>query len=120
MPLIFQGGEPYFEPVEKTLCWYGSDGIRMVACKVTCSAIDDLYRATDLAEDDRRIIFNRHRDIFEAVASKKYDSHLRTQQGRHSGGDQRHRGPSWQVWRIPQAHAREIRLTEALYVLAGE
>jgi hypothetical protein len=37
--------------------------------------------ATDLTEDDRRIIFNRHRDIFEAVASKKYDSHLRTQQG---------------------------------------
>jgi uncharacterized protein DUF1488 len=81
MPLVFQAGEPYFEPVEKMLCWFGSDGIRMVACKVTCSAIDDLYRATELTEDDRRIIFNRHRDIFEAVASRKYDSHLRTQQG---------------------------------------
>jgi Protein of unknown function (DUF1488) len=81
MPLVFQAGEPYFEPVEKMLCWFGSDGTRMVACKVTCSAIDDLYRATDLTEGDRRVIFNRHRNIFEAVASKKYDSHLRTQQG---------------------------------------
>jgi len=81
MPLNFHGAEPFFDPVEKVICWHGDDGLRTVLCKVTRSAIDDLYRATDLTEEDRRIIFNRHRGIFEAIAYKKYDAHLTTEQG---------------------------------------
>jgi hypothetical protein len=42
MPLNFHCAEPSFDPVEK------------------------FYRATDLTEEDRRTIFNRHRGIFEA------------------------------------------------------
>ena len=34
-----------------------------------------------LAEEDRWIIFNRHRGIFEAIAYKKYDAHQITEQG---------------------------------------
>ena len=81
MPLTFDLEEPYFEPVERALIWHAHDGHSMVICKVTRSAIDDLYRATDLSEADRRIIFARHRGILEAVASRKYDAIKATKQG---------------------------------------
>jgi hypothetical protein len=42
MPLNFHGAEPFFDPVEKVICWHGDDGLRTVLCKVTRSAIDDL------------------------------------------------------------------------------
>jgi hypothetical protein len=81
MPLRFRYAEPYFEPTERTLCWHGSDAPRTVLCKVTRSAIDDLYPASDLTEEDRWIIFNRHRGIFEGIASRKYDARQTTGQG---------------------------------------
>ena len=58
MPLNFHGAEPFLNPVEQTICWNGDDGRRTVPCKVTSSAIDALYGTTELAEEDRWIIFN--------------------------------------------------------------
>jgi hypothetical protein len=81
MPLNFRDAEPFFDPVEQAVSWHGYDGRRTVLCKVTCSAIDDLYEASELTEEDRWIIFNRHRGIFEAIAYKKYDAHQITEQG---------------------------------------
>ena len=81
MALTFQLGEPFYEPVERCLCWHASDGRRAILCKVTRSAIDDLYRASDLTEHDRRVIFSRHRAILEAAASKKHEAGLETEQG---------------------------------------
>ena len=71
MPLNFHGAQPFLNPVEHTICWNGDDGRKKVPCKVTSSAIDALYGTTELAEEDRWIIFNRHRGIFEAIAYKK-------------------------------------------------
>jgi len=81
MPLKFHGGEPFVEPMSQAVCWHGNDGRRTVVCKATRLAIDALYQATELTEDDRRVIFNRHRAIFEAVASKKFDANQTTEQG---------------------------------------
>jgi len=81
MLLNFHGAEPFFDPEERTICWHGVDGRRTVLCKVTRSAIEGLYRATELTEEDRGIIFNRHRGIFEAIAYRKYDAHQITEQG---------------------------------------
>ena len=81
MPLTFHLEEPYFEPVERALTSHAHDGHSMVICKVTRSAIDDLYQTADLTEADRRIIFARHRGILEAVASRKYDAIRATTHG---------------------------------------
>ena len=81
MPLNFHGAEPLFDPVEQTVSWHGDDGRRKVLCRVTRSAIHELYEACELTEEDRRIIFNRHRGIFEAIAYKKYDAHQVTEEG---------------------------------------
>jgi hypothetical protein len=40
-------------------------------CKATISAIGSLYKPAEFAADDYRIIFGRHRMIFEAAASQK-------------------------------------------------
>ena len=80
MPLNFRHAEPFLDPAEQTICWNGSDGRRTVLCKVICSAVDDLYEAAELSEEDRWIIFNRHRGIFEAIAYKKYDAHQTREQ----------------------------------------
>ena len=81
MPLNFHGAKPFLDRVEQTICWNGDDGRMTVLCKVTSSAVDALYWTTELTEEDRRIIFNRHRGIFEAIAYKKYDAHQTTEQG---------------------------------------
>ena len=85
MPLNFHGAEPFLDPVEQTICWNGDDGRRTVPCQVTSSAVDTLYGTTELAEEDRWIIFNRHRGIFEAIAYRKYDAHHLTEQGTGGG-----------------------------------
>ena len=81
MPLNFHGAEPFLNPVEQTICWNGDDGRRKVPCKVTNSALDALYGTTELADEDRWIIFNRHRGIFEAIAYRKFDAHQITERG---------------------------------------
>ena len=104
MPLTFDPEEPYFEPVERALIWHAHDGHSMVICKVTRSAIDDLYRTTDLSEADRRIIFARHRGILGGSQQEvRRDQNDQTR----SGGcrDSRHRRLSRQIWRVSQANA---------------
>ena len=80
MPLQFTLAEPHFDPITHTLRWYASDGLRVVLCRITRSAIDDLYLADDLTEFDRRVIFNRHRAIIQAAANKLYDDRVLTEQ----------------------------------------
>jgi hypothetical protein len=43
-------------------------------CKATISAIGSLYKPAEFAADDYRIIFARHRAIFEAAASQKIET----------------------------------------------
>jgi uncharacterized protein DUF1488 len=81
MPLQFTLAEPYYDPVAGAFCWHGRDGLSMILCKVTRSAIDDLYCAKELTESDRRVIFNRHRGILQATASKIFDNNRLTEQG---------------------------------------
>ena len=78
MPLEFTDEDrPEFEPAGEMVCWHGwIDGIRRTTCKATRSAINALSpEATNLTNEDRISIFNKHRRLFERVASKKYDSH---------------------------------------------
>ena len=74
MALDFLGTEAFYELDRSALCWYADDGGEAVLCKATIDAIRSLYRATELAGDDYRIIFARHRMIFEAAASRKFEA----------------------------------------------
>ena len=78
MPLEFTDVDrPEFEPAGEVVCLTGwIDGIRRITCKATRSAIDALSpEATNLKKEDRVSIFNKHRRLFERVASAKYDAH---------------------------------------------
>jgi hypothetical protein len=71
MALDFLGTEAFYEQDRSALCWYADVGGEAVLCKATVSAIGSLYKPAELAADDYRIIFARHRMIFEAAASQK-------------------------------------------------
>ena len=71
MALDFLGTEAFYEQDRSALCWYADVGGEAVLCKATISAIGSLYKPAEFAADDYRIIFARHRMIFEAVASQK-------------------------------------------------
>ena len=54
-------------------------GFREVGPPITCLATDDALKAlaagkSDLTDKDRLDIFNKHRKLFERIASKKYDA----------------------------------------------
>ena len=110
MPLNFHGAEPFLNPVEQTICWNGDDGRRKVPCKVTSSALDALYGTAELTEEDRWIIFNRHRGIFEAIAYQEI--RCPSDNGARLGGrgDCRRCGLPWQVRRVSQTCAGRILL----------
>jgi hypothetical protein len=80
MPLSFQSTEAFYEMERAAMCWYGDDGQKAVLCKATCDAIGSLYKSAELTPEDYRVIFARHRMIFELAASRKFDtSHNREQ-----------------------------------------
>jgi hypothetical protein len=72
LALDFLGTEAFYEQDRSALCWYADVGGEAVLCKATISAIGSLYKPAELAADDYRIIFARHRMIFEAAASQKF------------------------------------------------
>ncbi len=72
MALDFLSTEAFYELDRSALCWYADDGREAVLCKATISAIGSLYKAARLTADDYRVIFARHRMIFEAAASQKF------------------------------------------------
>ena len=72
MALDFLGTEAFYEQDRSALCWYADDGGEAVLCKATISAIGSLYKPAEFAADDYRIIFARHRMIFEAAANQKF------------------------------------------------
>ena len=69
MALDFLGTEAFYEQDRSALCWYADDGGEAVF-----SAIGSLYKPAEFAADDYRIIFARHRAIFEAAASQKFET----------------------------------------------
>jgi hypothetical protein len=72
MALDFLGTEAFYEQDRSALCWYADVGREAVLCKATTSAIGSLYKPAEFTADDYRIIFARHRMIFEAAASQKF------------------------------------------------
>ena len=74
MALDFLGTEAFYEQDRSALCWYADDGGEAVLCKATISAIGSLYKPAEFAADDYLIIFARHRAIFEAAASQKFET----------------------------------------------
>ncbi len=76
MPLDFLATEAFYEQDRSALCWYANDGREAVLCKVTISAIGSLYKSAEFAANDYRIIFARHRTIFEAAATQKFGTSL--------------------------------------------
>ncbi len=72
MALAFLGTEAFYEQDQSALCWYADDAGEAILCKATISAIGSLYKSADFAADDYRVIFGRHRMIFEAAASQKF------------------------------------------------
>jgi hypothetical protein len=81
MSLIFLAAEAFYELDRPALCWYADNGREAVLCKATIDAIGSLYNAAELAAADYRIIFARHRKIFEAAASRKFETSRRWERG---------------------------------------
>ena len=74
MALDFLGTEAFLSRIDQHCAGMPMMGGEAVLCKATISAIGSLYKPAEFTADDYRIIFARHRAIFEAAASQKFET----------------------------------------------
>ena len=74
MPLVFsESDEPRIRG--DGVCWYGWGPSLLISCIATADALIALSGfARELTNEDRLRVFNKHRKLFQRVATAKYDA----------------------------------------------